>query len=95
MKTFYQVALFCFAVGMLIVAAHAPWTTTPPGSTSPHSSLGFAPAWSTQFANIPGARVDTTGVAILALIIAFFSIVIGGSAYFFRNKNRGEKDLMA
>jgi hypothetical protein len=94
MKTFYRVTLFCFVVGMLIVCFHAPWTSGPEGSLGVHSSLGFAPVWSAQFASVPGAHVSASAIAILAAVVAFFSIVIGGSAYFFRTNRSGEKDLM-
>jgi len=33
-------------------------------------------------------------MGILAVVVAFFSVVIGGSAYFFRSKRTGGKDLM-
>jgi uncharacterized protein YneF (UPF0154 family) len=33
-------------------------------------------------------------MGILAVVVAFFSIVIGGSAYFFRSRRTGRKDLM-
>ena len=94
MKTFYGVTLVCFIIGMLIVCLHAPWTTTPAGSAATHSFAGYAPVWSTQFSGVPGARVDVGGVALLAGVVAFFSIVLGGCAYFFRSKRTGEKDLM-
>ena len=91
MKTFYGVMLFCFVVGMLIVCFYAPWTSTPAGSPGAHSSLGYAPVWSTQFAGAPGAHVDGGAIGILAAVVAFFSIVIGGSAYFFRGRRTDEK----
>jgi hypothetical protein len=94
MKTFYGVTLLCFFVGMLIVCFYAPWTSTSGGSPGAHSSLGFAPVWSTQFRGVPGAHIDAGPMGILAVVVAFFSIVIGGSAYFFRGKRTGEKDLM-
>jgi hypothetical protein len=94
MKTFYGVTLLCFFVGMLIVCFYAPWTSTSGGSPGAHSSLGFAPVWSTQFLGVPGAHIDVGSMGILAVVVAFFSIVIGGSAYFFRSKRTGRKDLM-
>ena len=94
MKTFYSVTLLCFILGMLIVSFHAPWTSTPAGSPDVHNLLGYAPVWSSQFSGVPGSRMDTGGVALLAGVVAFFSVVLGGSAYFFRGKRTGEKDLM-
>jgi hypothetical protein len=94
MKTFNGVTLLCFFVGMLIVCFYAPWTSTSGGSSGAHSSLGLAPVWSTQFLGVPGARVDVGYMGILAVVVAFFSIVIGGSAYFFRSKRTGGKDSM-
>jgi hypothetical protein len=94
MKTFYGVTLFCFVVGMLFVCYYAPWTSPYAGITGAHSSLGSAPVWSARFTSIPGARIDRGGIGILMVMVAFFSIVIGGSAYFFRGKRTGEKDLM-
>lgn len=94
MKTFYGVTLFCFITGMLIVCFYAPWTSTLGGySAGAHISLGYAPVWSTRFATVPGAGVDGSGIAILAAVVAFFSIVIGGAVYFFRGKRTTEKDV--
>ena len=93
MKTFYGVTLLCFFVGMLIVCFYAPWTSASGGSPGPHSSLGFAPVWSTQFLGVPGAHVDVGSMGILAVVVAFFSIVIGGSAYFFRSKRTVSLDI--
>ena len=94
MKTFYTVTLLCFILGMLIVSFHAPWTSTPAGSPDVHNLLGYAPAWSSQFSGVSGARADTSGIALLSGVVGFFSVVLGGSAYFFRGKRTGEKDLM-
>ena len=93
MKTFYNVTLFFFVLGILILCCFAPWTPTPAGSASVHQSLGYAPVWSAKFAAVPGARVDGGAFAILAGVVAFFSIVIGAVAYFFRGKRGPEKDL--
>jgi hypothetical protein len=93
MKTFYNVALFFFVLGLVIVACYAPWTSTPAGSPYTHVVLGYAPIWSGKFLNVPGARVDWGGFALLAGGVGFFSIVIGASAYFFRGKRGPEKDL--
>jgi hypothetical protein len=92
MKTFYGVMISCFLLGMAIVSFHAPWTASLSGSGAP-SPIGYAPIWSGTFANIPGAHVERSALGILTAIVAFFSIVIGGSAYFFRGKRTGEKDL--
>jgi hypothetical protein len=93
MKTFYNVTLFFFVVGMLVVFCYAPWTPTPADSPYTHVSLGYAPVWSGKFAGVPGARVDWGGLALIAGGVGFFSIVIGASAYFFRAKRGPEKDL--
>jgi hypothetical protein len=61
MKTFYNVTLFCFALGMIILFCYAPWTPTPVGSPYTHVALGYAPVWSAKFAGVPGARVDWGG----------------------------------
>ena len=90
MKTFYRVTFFTFLLGLVILSCFAPWTTTPSHSPLSHNALGYAPVWSQHFAAIPGARVDTGGFAILAAVVAFFSIVIGGAAFFFRD-NRGNE----
>jgi hypothetical protein len=93
MKTFYNVTLVCFALGLAIILFYAPWTSTPPGSPYTHVMLGYAPVWSANFANMPGARVDWGGFALMAGGVGFFAIVIGASAYFFRDKRGPEKDL--
>jgi hypothetical protein len=48
--------------------------------------------WARQFSAVSGARVDYGGFAILACVVAFFAIVIGASAYFFRNKRGSERE---
>jgi hypothetical protein len=93
MKTFYNVTLFCFALGIVILCFYAPWTPTPAGSPYTHVALGYAPVWSAKFANVPGARVDWGGFTLIAGAVGFFSIVIGAAAYFFRGKRGPEKDL--
>jgi len=93
MKTFYNVTLGCFAIGVLALLFYAPWTLTPAGSAYTHVVLGYAPIGSRQFENVPGARVDWGAFTLMAGAVGFFSIVIGGSAYFFRAKRGPEKDL--
>jgi hypothetical protein len=93
MKTFYNVTLFFFVLGIVILCCYAPWTLTPAGSPYTHVALGYAPIWSAKFAGVPGARIDGSASAILAGVAGFFSIVIGAAAYFFRGKRGPEKDL--
>ena len=92
MKVFQTVALFAFLIGMAILCFFAPWTSTPPGSSAPHDSLGYAPIWSQRFATVAGARVDVGAFAILAGVVAFFAVVIAAGAYFFRNKRGSERE---
>ena len=93
MKTFYNVTLFFFALGIVVLCCFAPWTLTPAGSPYTHVVLGYASIWSAKFAAVPGARIDGGAFAILAGAVGFFSIVIGAAAYFFRGKRGPEKDL--
>jgi hypothetical protein len=83
MKTFYNVTLFFFALGIVILCFYAPWTPTPAGSPYTHVALGYAPVWSAKFAGMPGARVDWGGFTLIAGAVGFFSIVIGAAAFFF------------
>jgi hypothetical protein len=92
MKTLYQATFFSFLVGLVILCFSAPWTSTPAGSSAPHNSLGYAAIWSQRFAYLPGARVDPGAFAILAGVVAFFAIVIGAAAYFFRNQRGSERE---
>jgi hypothetical protein len=92
MKTFYRVTLFVFVVGLAVLCGFAPWTSAPPGSPAPHNALGFAAIWSQQFASIPGARLDVGAFAMMAGVVAFFAVVIGGAAYFFRTKRGPERE---
>ncbi len=92
MKTFYKVAALVFVLGLLLLCFFAPWTTSPAGSSAPHISLGYAPVWSHQFATVSGSRVDPGAFAMLAGVVAFFAIVIGGAAYFFRNQRGSERE---
>jgi hypothetical protein len=91
MKTFYRVTLIAFLIGLAILACFAPWTTTPPNSQDAHNALAYAPVWSQQFASVPGARIDAGAFALLAGAAAFFSIVIGASAFFFRDDRGSER----
>ena len=88
MKTFYVVTLIAFVIGMAIVCGHAPWTTTPVGSTAVHDALGYAAIWSDHFAAVPGARVDRGALGILAGGVGFFAVVLGAIAYAFRGRTR-------
>jgi hypothetical protein len=93
MKTFYNVTLGCFALGILILLFNAPWTLTPAHSGYTHVVLGYAAIGSEKFMNVPGARVDWGAFTLMAGGVGFFAIVIGASAYFFRAKRGPEKDL--
>lgn len=93
MKTFYNVTLVCFALGLVALLLRAPWTLTPAGSPYTHVVLGYAAIGSRTFRNVPGARVDWGAFMLMAGGVGFFSIVIGASAYFFRGKRGPEKDL--
>jgi hypothetical protein len=93
MKTFYNVTLLCFALGILSLIFRAPWTSTPAGSPYTHVALGYAAVGSQRFVNVPGARVDWGAFTLMAGAVGFISIVIGASAYFFRAKRGPEKDL--
>ena len=92
MKTLFGVTFFAFAIGMGILCCFAPWTSTPLGSSAAHDSLGYTAIWSHQYAAVPGARVDLGAFAMLAGVVFFFAVVIGASAYFFRNKRGSERE---
>jgi hypothetical protein len=87
MNRFYQVTLTLMIVGFLILFCYAPWTQPETASPNTHQTIGYGPVWSSTFAQIPGAKVDWSGAfAAYALAIVFFSAVLGGIAYFFREK---------
>ena len=92
MKTLFSVTFFAFALGMGVLCWFAPWTSTPAGSSAAHDSLGYAAIWSHAYAAVPGARVDLGAFAMLAGVVLFFAVVIGASAYFFRNKRGAERE---
>ena len=92
MKVFQSIGVYVFLIGMAILCFFAPWTSTPVGSSAPHDSLGYAAIWSQRFATIAGARVDWGAFAILAGVVAFFAVVIGATAYFFRGKRGSERE---
>ena len=92
MKTFYNVTLICFTVGVMVLLFYAPWTLTPVGSAYTHVVLGYAAIGSRKFMNVPGARVDWAAFTLMAGGVGFISIVIGASAYFFRAKLEPERD---
>jgi hypothetical protein len=92
MKTLFRVTFVAFWIGLALLCFFAPWTTTPAGSTEQHNLLGYAAIWTHQFAAVPGARVDPGAFAMLAGVVLFFAIAVGGSAYFFRNKRGSERE---
>jgi hypothetical protein len=87
MNRFYYVTFTLMIIGLLILCAHAPWTQPEPHSPNLHQTIGWAPVWSNAYAQIPGGHVDWNGAfAAYAGAIIFFSIVLVGIAYFFREK---------
>ncbi|MGC0771427.1 MAG: hypothetical protein WB543_00720 [Candidatus Acidiferrum sp.] len=92
MKTLFSVTFFAFLIGLALLSCFAPWTTTPAGSSAQHNSLGYAAIWSHRFTALPGAKVDPGAFAMLAGVVLFFAIAIGGSAYFFRTKRGSERE---
>jgi hypothetical protein len=87
MKRFYSVTFTLMILGLLILCVRAPWTQPEPNSPNLHQTIGYAPVWSAAYAQIPNAHVDWNGAfAAYAGAIIFFSIVLGGIAYFFREK---------
>jgi hypothetical protein len=87
MNRFYYVTFTLMILGILILCVHAPWTQPEANSPNLHQTIGYAPVWSNAYAQIPNARVDWSGAfAAHAAAIIFFSIVLGGIAYFFREK---------
>ena len=87
MKRFYYVTFTLMILGLLILCVNAPWTQPEQNSPNLHQTIGYAPVWSTAYAQIPNAHVDWSGAfAAYAGTIIFFSIVLGGIAYFFREK---------
>jgi hypothetical protein len=91
MKTFYQVTLIAFVLGLAVLCGFAPWTSTEAENSAAHNLLGYAPIWSRHFAGVAGARVDSAAFAMLAGVVAFFAIVIGGAAFFFRDRRGSER----
>ena len=87
MNRFFHVTFSLMAIGILILCVYAPWTQPERDSPNLHQTIGYAPVWSKTFAQIPAAHVDWSGAfAAYAGGIAFFSIVLGAVAYFFREK---------
>jgi len=87
MKRFYYVTFTLMILGLFILCVHAPWTQPEQNSPNLHQTIGYGPVWSTAYAQIPNAHVDWSGAfAAYAGTIIFFSIVLGGIAYFFREK---------
>jgi hypothetical protein len=87
MKRFYYVTFTLMILGLLILCVHAPWTQPEPNSPNLHQTIGYASVWSNAYAQVANAHVDWNGAfAAYAGAIIFFSIVLGGIAYFFREK---------
>jgi hypothetical protein len=87
MKRLYYVTFTLMIIGLLILCVHTPWTQPEPNSPNLHQTIGYAPVWSNAYAQVANAHVDWSGAfAAYAGAIIFFSIVLGGIAYFFREK---------
>lgn len=87
MKRFYYVTFTLMIAGLLVLCARAPWTQPEQNSPNLHQTIGYAPVWSNTYAQIPNVHVDWSGAfAAYAGAIIFFSIVLGGIAYWFREK---------
>ena len=87
MKRFYHVTFGLMIVGLLILCFYAPWTQPEPNTPNTHQTIGYAPVWSKTWGQVPNAHVDWSGAfAAYAAAIVFFSIVLGGIVYFFREK---------
>ncbi len=87
MHRFYYTTFSLMLVGLLILCFYAPWTQPDPSVPNAHQTIGYAPLWSKSYAQIPAAHVDWNGAfAAYAGAIIFFSIVLGGITYFFREK---------
>jgi hypothetical protein len=87
MNRFYRVTFTLMIIGLLILSVYAPWTQPEPNRPNVHQTIGYAPVWSKAYAQIPAAHVDWSGAfAAYAAGIVFFSIVLGGITYFFREK---------
>jgi hypothetical protein len=92
MNRFYHVTLTLMAIGFLLLCWHAPWTQPESSAVNLHQTIGYAPVWSSTFAQIPNAKVDWSGAfAWYGLAVVFFSSVLGGIVYFFREK-RGKPE---
>jgi hypothetical protein len=92
MKTFYNVTTFALMIGLAALCCFAPWIGTPVRSPATHESLGYAAIWSQRFAGVAGARVDPGAFTILAGVVAFFAVVVGAVAYFFRSNRGAERE---
>jgi len=91
MKTFYRVTLFAFIIGLAILCCDTPWTGAQLDHSGPNGALAYAPIWSQTARAIPGARIDAPAFVILTGVVAFFAIVIGGAAFFFRDDRGSER----
>jgi hypothetical protein len=91
MKTFYQVTLIVFVIGLAVLCGFAPWTSAAAESSAAHNLLGYAPIWSRHFVSQAGAHVDLAAFAMLVGVVAFFAVVIGGAAFFFRDRRGSER----
>lgn len=86
MHRFYYVTFALMIIGLFILGVYAPWTQPDAGSNL-HTTIGYAPVWSSTYAQTPAAHVDWSGAfAAYAAGIVFFSIVLGAIVYFFRDK---------
>ena len=87
MKLFYRVTFSLMTIGLAILCMHAPWTQPDARVPNAHTTIGYAPVWSQNYAQIPAAHVDWNGAfTAYAAVVVFFAIVGGAIAYFFREK---------
>lgn len=70
-------AALCLACLLTISSALvAPWQQVHPSDPSLRVSLGYAPIWSSRFADIPGAHIDVASAVINILVVWVLFIAV-------------------
>ncbi len=70
------------AAGVALVSYSAPWEQVDPRDpTTVQRSLGYAPTWTHQFQNIPGAQIDSDQFAIYMFVVLTVAVLAGVCAY--------------
>jgi hypothetical protein len=77
----FGISLSLAIIGIGLLCCSSPWQQVDSSDTGIYRTLGYAPIWSHQFAQIKGAQIDSEEFTVCAIVILVVAIVGGICAY--------------